>query len=488
MRRKQQHYTKHYEDINVFADPLYGYISFTKSVGDQPAEETLIDSPWVQRLRRIHQLQSVWWVFPAAEHSRFQHVIGVMHLAGQFADHLYDFLQDTVGPDNKLPSKPKFVETARIAGLLHDVGHGPFGHFFDEKYLRSKYGEVNHEVIGQKVIRTRLNDIIENIRVSPVGQFEADEKLSAEDIAYIIRKPSGPDREQKPEWLQVLHNLFTGIYTVDNLDYICRDAYLTGVSRDAVDVPRLLYYTHIQRDAKGHPVVALHIRGLSTLKRFLQIWLFMYEEIYNHRTALAIEIEMEDAFADAIEEVLQKNPLDDLDSYFKLDDWSLISWAAAEASSGGKHARTWDNIINRKPTWQMVFESREYVNARSAILNIDTPQRKSAREQEFATEVYQKLSPDTRQDIAPGDIHVEIISLYPRPEKFRDGNNAVQIYDPTRKKLTLQRWDTILAGIPNVSYSLRVYLSKPEYSRLVAEAAAQVIQQHENPGGASTNI
>ena len=122
-----------YDDIHLIADPLYGYLRITVPRTDgEVAEATVIDDPWVQRLKRIHQLQSSWWVFPTAEHSRFAHSLGAMHLAGEFGQHLYDTLADEA-PDT--PSRALVEETLRMAGLLHDVGHGPFSHFFDDQYL-----------------------------------------------------------------------------------------------------------------------------------------------------------------------------------------------------------------------------------------------------------------------------------------------------------------------------------------------------------------
>ena len=75
-----------YSRVNLSSDPIYRYLRITKGgpggVPGRSAEQDLVDSPWLQRLRRIHQLQSAWWVFATAEHSRFQHALGAMHLAG----------------------------------------------------------------------------------------------------------------------------------------------------------------------------------------------------------------------------------------------------------------------------------------------------------------------------------------------------------------------------------------------------------------------
>src|ERR1700730_15569849 len=139
-----------YERESLVGDPLHGYMPFVAARGpDDVAEQTLIDHPWVQRLRRIHQLQSVWWVYPTAEHSRFQHVLGAMHLAGRAIGHLYPSLCEGCGRE-QVPSRAYVESLVRLAALLHDVGHGPYGHFFDDQFL-ARYN-LNHEDLGQRMI------------------------------------------------------------------------------------------------------------------------------------------------------------------------------------------------------------------------------------------------------------------------------------------------------------------------------------------------
>src|SRR5437762_3759447 len=136
--------------VNLISDPIHGYIELTKRLSDAEAraaallpetaaEEDLLDSAWLQRLRRISQLQSARWVFPTAEHSRFTHGLGVMHEAGLWARHLYPSLVARLAADGStiVQSEGLVVATLRIACLLHDVVHGPFAHFFDDHVLRS---------------------------------------------------------------------------------------------------------------------------------------------------------------------------------------------------------------------------------------------------------------------------------------------------------------------------------------------------------------
>ena len=134
--------------VNLISDPIHGYVELTKRLApdaaaaaglpaEDVAEEDLLDTAWLQRLRRISQLQSARWVFPTAEHSRFTHGLGVMHEAGLWARSLYPSLRASLVAtgESPIPSEGLVTETLRIAGLLHDVGHGPFAHFFDDHVL-----------------------------------------------------------------------------------------------------------------------------------------------------------------------------------------------------------------------------------------------------------------------------------------------------------------------------------------------------------------
>src|SRR5215217_8316379 len=117
-----------YDGSALIADPIHKYVSFTVPFANpdphERTEKDLIDSPWVQRLRYIYQLQSARWVYPSAEHSRFQHSLGAMHMAGEFGKHLYPSLRKVLG--DECPSAPYIEQYMRVVGLLPDIGNGPF--------------------------------------------------------------------------------------------------------------------------------------------------------------------------------------------------------------------------------------------------------------------------------------------------------------------------------------------------------------------------
>ena len=209
---------KNFQRESLCHDPIHGYIPFVSVVEPgETSERTLLDHPWVQRMRQIHQLQTAWWVYPSAEHTRFQHVVGAMHMASRVTETLYPSLAE-ICPD--LPSQAYIECLTRMAALLHDVGHGPFGHFFDAHFLQD-FG-LTHETLGAHIIRHELGPLLQNIRCCPSRTLAADETIDPEQIAWLITRPTSGDSADKPRWLTMLRSLFCGLYTVDNLDFVMR--------------------------------------------------------------------------------------------------------------------------------------------------------------------------------------------------------------------------------------------------------------------------
>jgi len=185
-----------YRAVNLISDPIHGYLELTKRIeraeaaaaglpDEEAVEQDLVDSAWLQRLRRVSQLQSARWVFPTAEHSRFTHGLGVMHEAGLWARALYPSLRATlVAAGEAEPSEGLVVETMRVAGLVHDVGHGPFAHFFDEHVLaqfdapaddRRQPGKpLTHEDLSQAIVERELGAVIRGLRRAPGVDPERD--------------------------------------------------------------------------------------------------------------------------------------------------------------------------------------------------------------------------------------------------------------------------------------------------------------------------
>jgi HD superfamily phosphohydrolase len=341
-----------FERESLSHDPIHGYIPFVSIVpAGEVAEREIVDHPWIQRLRQIHQLQTAWWVFPSAEHTRFQHVFGAMHLASRAVERLYPSLA-RVCPG--VPSRASVECTARLAALLHDVGHGPFGHFFDEHFLKD-YG-LTHETLGAHIIERELGDLVRNVRRCPGGELAAGEAVDPAHVAFLIQRPRAAAGEGEfPQWLVFLRSLFCGIYTVDNMDFVLRDAYMSGYSVRAFDIDRLLRYSFFTD--RG---LTIHHRGLNALIRFLSTKSELFRAVYFHRTVRAIDRTLEDLFRDGKHLLFAGNPLEHLAAYQRFTEWSLLvdvsTWADSADEAKRRLAERWQRVLARQVDWMTAAE------------------------------------------------------------------------------------------------------------------------------------
>lgn len=344
-----------YLNESLSHDPVHGYIPFIARSGlpvGEVAEQDIIDHPWVQRMRQIHQLQTAWWVFPSAEHMRFQHILGAMHLASEAIDRWYDSLCDSC---RKVPSRACVESLLRMAALLHDVGHGPFGHFFDDHYL-SQFG-VTHEDVGAAIIEQELGDLLRKVRRNPRGHLQPLEELDPRQISWLIRRPKreSADEEGHPDWLRKLRSLFSGIYTVDNMDFVLRDAYMTGYNTKAFDLSRILHYTFFTPAG-----LTIHVRGLPTLINFIETRANLFRTVYFHRTVRAVDLSLEELFPETMPHLFQGNPLDQLGKYRRLTESSFLvdvqRWADAADPALRDLGERWRQVLCREVTWKMACE------------------------------------------------------------------------------------------------------------------------------------
>jgi len=356
--------------IDLLADPIYRFIYFTaptKENPDEVTERTIIDSPWLQRLRGIRQLQNVRWVFPAGEHTRFQHALGAMHLGGRFARRLYRSLKK-IKP--RCPSRNFVEETLRLAGLVHDVGHGPFGHFFDHNFLKPKFG-VTHEDIGQKIIVDKLGPLLEKINRSPNGYFSEKDRIKPEYLAFLIKKRG--TGMNVPGWLKMLKPVVTGIYNIDNLDYVSRDSFMCGFTEIPISVERLLHYSFFTK--KGF---TLHSKGVDSLKMFLDFRAYMYSSAYFHRTVRALDLHLKEIFQRTLKLLVKENPMDNLLDYLEVTEEYLIGevkhWQQSRGKEKKELSKAWKKLLSRETKWKMIAQKEEAYSKTSGLLNIASSQ------------------------------------------------------------------------------------------------------------------
>jgi HD superfamily phosphohydrolase len=445
----------HLERESLCHDPIHGYIPFVSVVKEgETSERTLLDHPWLQRLRQIHQLQTAWWVYPSAEHTRFQHVVGAMHMATRATEVLYPSLVE-VCPD--APSRGYVECLTRMAALLHDVGHGPFGHFFDAHFLQA-YG-LTHEILGSHIIREELGPLLKKVRTCPGGnQLDDNEQLDPDQIAWLITRPTDVEAASvphnnspngRPRWLTMLRSLFCGLYTVDNMDFVLRDAYMSGYSTRSYDLERLLRYTFFSEQG-----LTIQSRGMNALVRFRQARSELFRAVYFHRTVRAIDKTLEDLFRDGKQFLFPGNPLDHLDEYQQFTEWSLLIDVARWHKSNNPEQRElglrWQRLLQRQIDWELA-EERTRLDPKATDLFCKG--REELAEQAIRGELPQEL-----RDISM-KVDLPIYIDRPDPKTAAAGQNF--LYRPAaQQKIRPLTDDELYKHLPVSQLVCRVYLPK----------------------------
>jgi HD superfamily phosphohydrolase len=263
-------------------DPVHGYVYVTK------IEKDVVDSFPMQRLHRLRQLAGAEYVYPGANHTRFEHSIGTLYLA-----------QQLVRNPNILPYLST-EETAmiRLAALVHDVGHGPFSHVFE--YLLEKHLDKNHEQMTLWIVQK--SELCEIIR---------GEGYCAEEIAKLA---VGSLRQSGRAYMD---QIIQSAIDVDKLDFVLRDTYHTGAKYGNVDVYRLIQMLDVVNEN-----LAVNVGALSALESFILARIESFRSIYFHRVSRAAQIMLATAMEkakDALGLVDYKTP----EEYLSLNDYTV---------------------------------------------------------------------------------------------------------------------------------------------------------------------
>ena len=267
-------------------DPVYGYVYITK------AEKEIIDSFPVQRLRRLRQLAGTEFVYPGANHTRFEHSVGVMHLAGLLSEN--PNLSQILSEDE--------TKIIRIAALLHDVGHGPFSHVFE--HILTKFLNKTHEDMTAWIVqKSELKDV--------VGKCGFNANMIGELAVGALHKRGKAFMDQ----------IIRSAVDVDKLDFIVRDTYHTGAQYGFVDIFRLIHMLDVLDEN-----LTIDLGALSALESFILARIESFRSIYFHRVGRAVQIML----AMAMEEAKDELGLTDFKSpeqYLSLNDyvmWTML--------------------------------------------------------------------------------------------------------------------------------------------------------------------
>jgi len=460
-----------YRGKGLIADPIHRYLLYTRPEGGLPGEATeqdLIDTPWVQRLRRIPQLQSARWVFPTAEHSRFPHALGVMHVAGRFAQQLAPSLR-AVCPD--APSPALLEELLRVAGLLHDVGHGPFGHFFDDNFL-ADYG-LTHELLGQRIIREVLGDTIRELRRSPSGPFADGEGIDPEWICYLMGKAYTQPEAGHPRWLAYLKPVLSGIYTADNLDYVLRDAHMCGVAV-GTDLDRIIYHSFIAPEG-----LTLDRGGAQALVMFLTARYYMYTNVYYHRTTRAIDLHLKEIFRPTMRILFPWDLRRDLHPYLHLTEWTLLEevgrWHDAADPVRRTLGQEWRQILDRRLRWRMVHEE-VLDDSMITVWGVMRP--------EYVAGQVREALPSALKDV---EFQIDLAFQDPRPlNPLGLGDRQIYIYDAAAGRVSKEPLATLFRYLPGKVAQCRIFARDHRHDRELTEAFRRVL--HEDRPAIPTNV
>jgi HD superfamily phosphohydrolase len=451
-----------YSRVNLFSDPIYRYLRITKGgPGGAPggaSEQDLVDGAWLQRLRRIHQLQSAWWVFATAEHSRFQHALGAMHLAGEWTRHLYPTLRASCA---STPSIGLVEETMRVAGLLHDVGHGPFGHFFDENYLDT-WG-IDHEVIGRSLITGDLAEAIGELGASPNADFELGERIEPSWVAYLI-SAAELDGFTAPAWLTALKPALVGAYSADNMDYVPRDSYICGVAAGPVDVQRIVHYSFISE--RG---LTLHAHAAEALYMFLSARLYLYHQVYFHRTVRRIDLQLREVFRPTLQLLLGGNPLERMERYQALTEWSLLSdvsrWALDSGDAERRElGRAWSDVVARRLTWKLIYQGH------ADAMDIPTEALRVTRDQ-FARQIRERLPESLREIVFEVDVAAQESRAFNPMTETAD----ILFYEPLEDRYQQSRVLDLFRRLPVRMALFRIFAHDDAHRAELIKAANDVL-------------
>ena len=261
-------------------DPIHDFVRVYDN------ELKIIDTPIFQRLRRIRQLSGAHLIYPGAQHTRFEHSLGVMHIASMAGQVLAE--KGVVSSDD--------IQNLRLASLLHDIGHGPFSHLFEEIFEEKR--KISHEDLGRDIIlKTEIGDII--------SKNGFDKKL-------ITKLAFGDSK------LQFMNEIISGVLSADIMDYLLRDGYFTGAEHAKIDHHRLTHSLDVYKNK-----LALDKSSLVNFETMMISRFQMFKAVYFHKTVRAGEVMLLEAM-DLAEDELGLSSMN-LDEYLKLSDDVILA-------------------------------------------------------------------------------------------------------------------------------------------------------------------
>ena len=399
-------------------DPIHDFIRVSNS------ELQIIDHPFFQRLRRIRQLSGAHLVYPGAQHTRFEHSLGVMHIAGKAGSSLLE----------KNLLKKNEISNLRLAALLHDIGHGPFSHLFEEIIQERK--KISHEEIGKQIIlKTELGDILSK---------------SNFDKKFITKLAFGDSK------LQFMNEIISGALSADMMDYLLRDGYFTGAEHAKIDHNRITQSLDVYKNK-----LALEKSALYSFESMMHSRYQMFKAVYFHKTVRSAEVMLLEAMRLADDE-LGFTSLD-LDEYLELTDEVVLLQLLSLKSENSelKRAKKFAQDYQNRKLLKCVFERLITSKSNFGKTKTNEIRKKIAKKSKISEdEIFVDSSITPSIPLAPSKKESQSIILISQKPKF----SATEI--PISKI-------PLVAAFSGFMNTLRVYTENA--NRKKVEIAAQSI-------------
>ena len=366
-------------------DPVHGYIYANE------LECKIIDSPVFQRLRKIRQLASAHLTYPGALHTRFEHCIGSMYLAKRAANHLKS--QEIINED--------MSNELSIAALLHDIGHGPFSHLFEE-VLHEK--GMTHENITDRIIReTEIADILSKFGVNV-------KKFSNLCVGTSKNHP------------RFMNDIIAGFLSVDSMDYLLRDSYFSGVEYGKVDVHRIIDAYEI-----AGKKLAINKDSVYALESLMLARYEMFRAVYFHKSVRASAVMIIRAM-NLSDEELHFTDLDNLDGFLQLTDERIL-YDISNINSNSENSKLAKKLVidytNRKML-KLVFEK--------IVLGKDKFSTKIFAQRKFRENLAEEIAEKSKIPKSHIFIDVSTATSVPTTSTKESFNEITVLLNKTRKK------------------------------------------------------
>lgn len=419
------------EDTCEIRDPIHGFIVLNKW------ERDIIDHPVFQRLRRIRQLGLTDMVYPGAMHTRFEHSLGVMHIATRMFDEIVKrrlaFLKsDLLFTKGGIERDRMLV---RLAALLHDVGHAPFSHAGEglmvEDEHKKKYKHENYSAASVKYL---MRDVIEN---HPLNQ---NYHIKAQEIADFLDGKSSVGRSL------LWRSLISSQLDADRADYLIRDSQHIGVAYGRYDLNRLLVTLTVAIDPEtSSPVLAVEEGGSHAAEGLIVARYMMFTQVYFHHTRRAYDYHLAETTKYLLREAQKDWALprkdafpppttkENIKAYLDWNDWRILGLISN--GLGGEHGK----LLSSRQHYRRVYE---------------TPEVPSQEDLEFAENVSETLGDLT------GFVDTASNSWY----KFDSADIPILLQPGRRneKLTTLSHLSSVVRGLKAV-HQRRIYVPYDRY-------------------------